>query len=144
MVHVDPGAINPPVLLVIVQDVEVEKPTPVTETVVPMAPFGGEKDIDLAVEPRLKLAAAESPVFPFTVTLYVPGLIPAPTVNDPLDMLPEAIVQVGDVMNPVEGPVAVIVHVVSPPAKPLPVTVTTVPLGPLGGDIEIETALTGI
>ncbi len=60
-------------------------------------------------------------------------------------MLPEAIVHaVGAVTNPLEGPVAVIVHVVSPPAKPAPVTVTTVPLGPLEGDNEIDTALTGI
>lgn len=67
--------------------------------------------------------------------MNIPGL------NVPV---PKLIMQVAKVINPVEGPVAVIVHVpVSKALKPLPVTVTGAPLGPLGGDSEIETALTG-
>ena len=59
-------------------------------------------------------------------------------------MLPAVIVHaVGAVMNPLDGPVAVIVQV-PVPVKPLPVMVTSCPLGPLGGDNEIDCALTGI
>jgi len=53
-------------------------------------------------------------------------------------MFPELIVHaVTEVKNPVEGPLAVIVHAESKELKPLPLMVTGVPLGPLGGVSDI-------
>lgn len=71
---------------------------------------------------------------PLTVTVYVPGNTPPPTVKLPVT-IPNETPQVGAVISPVEGPVAVIAHApVSEDLKKLPLTVTIVPLTPVGGD----------
>jgi len=53
-------------------------------------------------------------------------------------MLPELIAHADtEVKNPVEGPLAVTVHDESKELKPLPLMVTGVPLGPVGGVSDI-------
>jgi hypothetical protein len=90
----------------------------------------------------VKEAVAESPFCtPVTLTVYEPGLTPAPTMNaDAGDRIPLDTLHAAPVMRPVEGPVAVIKHEVSgfePVQKPDPLTATAVPVEPFGGDNEI-------
>ena len=117
---------GPPVILHVVSSVE--KPLPVTVSVIPVTPEVGDSRIFGPA--TVNVAWAESPVEPVTVTVYVPGDTP-PTKKLPLGApLPEVIVHVG-VMARVLGP---ILQKVSPNEKPVPVTVTADPTAPVVGE----------
>jgi hypothetical protein len=107
----------------------VEKPLPVTVTVIPVTPELGVSTILGPV--TVNVACAESPVEPVTVTVYVPGDTP-PTKKLPLGVpLPAVIVHVG-VVTRVLGPI--VQGPVSPNENPVPVTVTVDPSPPDVGE----------
>jgi hypothetical protein len=70
----------------------VEKPEPVTVTVVPDGAITGLSTIDRARAPTVNAADAESPTDPVAIIVYTPFSTLA-TTNDPVNVPPE-IVQV--------------------------------------------------
>jgi len=60
------------------------KPLPVTATIVPIEPMLGVSTMNGVLTVTVKLAEAESPVVPVTVSVYVPGVAPVFTMNPPV------------------------------------------------------------
>jgi hypothetical protein len=87
----------------------------------------------------MKVALAESPVLPFTVTIYAPGVAVPATLKLLPDNWPVAVivhVDAGVAANRV-GPDGVCIngrHVVSTVLNPLPVILTAVVMGPEFGE----------
>jgi hypothetical protein len=116
------------------------KKLPLTDTKDPLTPLGGDSEIVGAPWGcTVNEAVAVSPLLPVTVTVYDPGDTFGPTVKLPVTIPTETPqLGVGTVpISPVEGPLAVIAQVKSDELKKLPLTETTVPLLPFGGDSEI-------
>jgi hypothetical protein len=111
------------------------KPEPEKVTVAPSEATLGVKVIEGEYGLTSKVADAESPVLPVTVTTYWPLVAVAATVKLLVVSLPPETVHVGAVT--IFTGVLSTVQVVSPELKPLPVTVTPVLCGPEAGVREI-------
>jgi hypothetical protein len=107
----------------------IANPSPVTITLEPVGPDAGESAMCGPV--TMKFADPVSPVLPFTVTTYVPGVAVPETVKLlPLNRPEEVMVQV-EAVTMFVGVLKTLVHApASPLLKPLPPTVTAVPAEP--------------